>query len=68
MKRKGRECTREMKAIALAVCVVLVAAWPVSGDSDRLDIGLDHPAPGVAFPYVPNIPLWLRIRKGQEQV
>lgn len=53
---------------ALAVCVLMVSLCPVSSNGGRLDIALEHPAPGIEFEYVPNVPLWLRIRKGETQV
>lgn len=56
-----------MAAVLLAALCGGVDSSVGSGDGGDLSIALEHPAPGANLTYIPDVPLWVRIRKGRGQ-
>ena len=46
----------------LLLLLLLLATTLPASCSDGLDIFIEHPTPGAAFSYIPDVPLWVRVR------
>lgn len=47
--------------------IIIHSGSDVHSGSNQIDVAIEHPAPGAELIYIPNIPLWLRIRKAETQ-